>query len=377
LPTQSASKRRPVIKQGGETETPIERVLSRLAGAQPEQGGKSWMAHCPAHDDSTPSLHVTVEDDGRVLMYCHGGCETKAVLEALGLTWGDLFQKNGNGARGGYPPETPATVQPSKEHPEKSMGLGLQGHLQPGTTTQPAPEGCTLAQYAEAKRLPPDVLREWGLRDCHWGGRSAVYIPFFDPDGNVAAVRFRTALVGKDRFRWKLGAKPCLYGLQWLDGFRDFGYVVLVEGESDCHTLWLHGIPALGLPSATGWKEEWAALLDDFETIYVVIEPDRGGEAVLKWLAASSIRERVRLVELGEHKDPSALYLADPEHFSAHFQDALEAAISWEEETIVETEAAEREARAQCAELAQAPRILDRFAESLAQCGVVGEDQSS
>jgi hypothetical protein len=34
--------------------------------------------------------------------------------------------------------------------------------------------------------------------------------------------------------------------------------VVLVEGESDCHTLWGHEISALGLPSATRWREEWA-----------------------------------------------------------------------------------------------------------------------
>ena len=32
-------------------------------------------------------------------------------------------------------------------------------------------------------------------------------------------------------------------------------YVVLVEGESDCHALWLHDLPALGLPGATNWRD--------------------------------------------------------------------------------------------------------------------------
>jgi hypothetical protein len=37
--------------------------------------------------------------------------------------------------------------------------------------------------------------------------------------------------------------------------------------------------------------------LEGFEPIYVVIEPDKGGEAVRKWLAASTIQERAWLAE--------------------------------------------------------------------------------
>ena len=32
--------------------------------------------------------------------------------------------------------------------------------------------------------------------------------------------------------------------------------MVLVEGESDCHTLWHHGVEALGIPGASNFKEE-------------------------------------------------------------------------------------------------------------------------
>jgi hypothetical protein len=52
-------------------------------------------------------------------------------------------------------------------------------------------------------------------------------------------VRFRIALNG-DRFRWKSGTKPCLYGVSRLSDARRKGQVVLVEGESDCHTLWYY-----------------------------------------------------------------------------------------------------------------------------------------
>ena len=99
------------------------------------------------------------------------------------------------------------------------------------------------------------------------------------------ALRFRVALDG-DRFRWKPGSKPCLYGLNRIDDSRTAGYVVLVEGESDVHTLLHHGIPAIGLPGATNWREDRdAKCFDGIETIYIVIEPDKGGDSVRKWLA--------------------------------------------------------------------------------------------
>ena len=56
----------------------------------------------------------------------------------------------------------------------------------------------------------------------------------------------------------------------------------------------------------------------------MVIEPDKGGSAVVKWLSRSSIRPRARLVRLHEAKDSSALYLADPTVFKTAFQRALD-----------------------------------------------------
>ena len=45
--------------------------------------GDHWMACCPVHDDRTPSLSISDSDDGRVLVYCHAGCDQRAVIEAL------------------------------------------------------------------------------------------------------------------------------------------------------------------------------------------------------------------------------------------------------------------------------------------------------
>lgn len=65
-------------------------LLSRLEGVKRTGQGR-WVAKCPAHDDRTPSLSIRETDDGRVLVHDFGGCDTGTVLQAVGLTFSDLF----------------------------------------------------------------------------------------------------------------------------------------------------------------------------------------------------------------------------------------------------------------------------------------------
>src|SRR5215218_2623748 len=168
--------------------------------------------------------------------------------------------------------------------------------------------GCTLVAYADAKRLPAPFLRGLGVTQFTYQGAPALRIPYYDPSGTEHAVRIRLALEkgehGDNRFRWKAKSKLALYGLWRLRAER---FVVVVEGESDCHTLWLYGINAVGLPGSGTWSESRDALhLTGFETIYVLIEPDQGGAAVQRWVSKSALRDRIRLVRLEGFKDPSA-----------------------------------------------------------------------
>lgn len=49
------------------------------------------MFRCPAHDDRKASGSITEGKDGRALLYCHAGCRTEDIVEALGLEMKDLF----------------------------------------------------------------------------------------------------------------------------------------------------------------------------------------------------------------------------------------------------------------------------------------------
>jgi len=179
------------------------------------------------------------------------------------------------------------------------------------------------------------------------------------------------------RFRWRKGSRPALYGLWRLSWIKDAGYVVLVEGESDCHTLWHHGIEALGIPGTATWKEEWTSHLDGVEKIYAVVEPDEGGTALWERLAASSIllRERLHRVELQGAKDVSELHLQDPDRFKENLQAAFKGSRRWVEEARAEAEARDRKAWQACEELAREERILHRFAKTLERSGVASESR--
>ncbi len=67
----------------------IDHILSSLSKVSRAGSGK-WMACCPAHDDRSPSLSITENEGGSILMHCFAGCRTEDVLKAIGLTMKDL-----------------------------------------------------------------------------------------------------------------------------------------------------------------------------------------------------------------------------------------------------------------------------------------------
>lgn len=298
---------------------------------------------------------MSVGKDGRVLLKCFAGCRPENIVSLIGLTLADLFEK-------------------------KTGGRPLHSPRRNGATPQHG--GCTLAQYAKAKRLRLELLRALGLADISYNHAPAIRIPYRDGSGQERAVRIRRTLHkesnGQDlRFVWRRGSTLMLYGLDRLGDARAQQYIVLNEGESDCHTCWHYGIPAVGLPGANSYKEAWAAHLADIATIYVVIEPDQGGAAVLACLAHASIRDRVRLIRLSGVKDVSDLHVADPDQFLARWRAAVHASEPWS--TYREHQVREQASTAwsQCAALAQAVNLLDAFDASLVRHGVVGERRAA
>jgi len=327
----------------------IDIIHSRLTGVK--GSGPKYTSFCPSHSDRNGrSLSIDDSPIDKVLVHCFVGCTFEEIANAMGLAKSDFFKDDrGEGVR--IPPKSTATVQ----------------HL-----------GLTLSQYAETKQLPEEFLRSQGLRDFRYMGTSAVRMPYkAQDDATASPVRFRIALEGKDRFLWRKGDKLCLYGLDRLEEARRKNHVVLVEGESDTHTLRFHGIPVLGIPGAANWREDRDAQhLDGIEIIYIIVEPDQGGDAVQNWLAKSRIRDRAHLVDLGVYKDPSGLYLDDPDRFSQRWAEYVEKSIPWVKYEIEQAEIDRQTAWEMCKVLASRLNILDVFASDIRSSGVVGEERA-
>jgi hypothetical protein len=204
--------------------------------------------------------------NGKILVHCFGGCSQQRVIDALKQ-------------RGLWPHAKRAQRRTS-----------ANGKL------------LTLAELAAAKRLPAQFLIELGVTDSPQGVR----IPYRDTSGQTISVRYRIALAG-DRFRWRAGDKAALYGLDRLAQIRDAGWVLLVEGESDCWTCWYHDLPALGIPGKATWRPEWARHLEGL-TVYAWIEPD--AEDFAERLARDLPDLRLVFAQQAGHKDLSDAHCA-------------------------------------------------------------------
>jgi hypothetical protein len=117
--------------------TPLKKVVGALDEhecAPHETPNGSWMSLCPAHDDNNPSLSITEVTDGKVLLCCHAGCETEAIVQALGLTMSDLFTPKKGHSIGGI-------IKTYDYHDESGTFLFQVCRYEPKSFRQRCPNG--------------------------------------------------------------------------------------------------------------------------------------------------------------------------------------------------------------------------------------------
>lgn len=83
-------------------------------------GKGKYVAKCPSHPDKKPSLSIAEGKRGVLVRCMSAGCDTKDILEALGLSYSDLF----------YDKATPAirarlSLQDHWEGLERQLGLAM------------------------------------------------------------------------------------------------------------------------------------------------------------------------------------------------------------------------------------------------------------
>lgn len=72
----------------------VSRLLNRFEGVVPIDDSR-WKALCPAHDDSTPSLSISLNNQGLMMVKCHANCDTQDVLAKVGLDFRSMYPPDG------------------------------------------------------------------------------------------------------------------------------------------------------------------------------------------------------------------------------------------------------------------------------------------
>ena len=249
---------------------------------------------CPFHSEKNPSFGIKIKTGQYKCLSC--GAE--------GNAWTFLQKLKGM----------------SKDEANKTIlnFAGVKSKVRSNSPKTPF----TIADYAEAKKLDREKLAEYGLKSAPKG----VTIPYMDEKGNLVATRYRHSLKGAIRFSWVKGSKVMPYGLWRLQAAQKKGYIVLVEGESDCHTLWEHDVPAMGMPGADTFQPRWVQFFQGLN-VYLFKEPDRGGDVFLKkictGLLESHFAGKVYSLSLQGYKDPSELHIAGETVFAEKWAAAM------------------------------------------------------
>ncbi|MDA2916105.1 toprim domain-containing protein [Nitrospinae bacterium AH_259_B05_G02_I21] len=273
--------------------------------------GRGWRAHCPVHEDQTPSLHIAEGKNGRLLLKCFAGCSWGALRDALM-------------ARGLFPSEVrnvPDAEQQArwsdKRKAEELARVGaarrLWGQAVPITPDSPA------GRYLSRRRLPgpwPVTLR-FLPRAWHPTGRTfpaliaaatrwpdrvpvAVQLTALTPDGQKAMV---------DPVRWTRGVLrgAAVRLAPWGEGEA----IILTEGTED-------GLAARIVPASTPWAvlgvgNARDVVVPDGAEVVLALDGDEAGRRSAE-VAAQAMHargHRVRVAILPEGKDLDDLLRGD------------------------------------------------------------------
>jgi hypothetical protein len=242
----------------------IHILLDKLQNVKPN-GSNKWMASCPVHEDTHPSLSVALVGDGKILLKCFG-CDAPydTICKAVDFPVKSLFPEdsqysgNGNGK-----PRTPRPYVPPPPKEEK----------------EPRPPEYWKKILADCEKDPfcrrgvdwlGEKLGVWGNDIWHVGCRWQRTRPKVKGHLGMFLIAERNGCGDEIGVATRDGAssrKACLPGskrgltydpklpdlLDFLRTDPDFPqFVLMPEGFSDTMAISSIGLPAVGRPNTSG-----------------------------------------------------------------------------------------------------------------------------
>jgi hypothetical protein len=228
------------------TTTPMEKVLTALEarGSRIErQSDGSRMAQCTGHDDGRPSLHLTEEHDGKVLVHCLAGCRSEDVVTGMGLEMSDLFVSNSNG-NGRARIAAPADLRPLRTVTRTEH---VCDYIYTDTAGNPVVKVARFAEYGPSGEVVGKNFRQSRHEGGRWvSGLGGVTVPLYRLPEVAAAVTT---------------GRP----------------VLVVEGEKDADRAAEAGLVATTASGGAGkWRDHHTGALHGAHVVLVADDDDPG-----------------------------------------------------------------------------------------------------
>lgn len=209
-----------------------------------EEADGGFLAVCPAHGDSRPSLRIWVGDDRKVRMTCRAGCATQDVIRAVSLSWRDMFDVEGEA-------QTVAAARPELVGPKHTAALAMYADEARDRLHSAGVDDWALAarRYLERRfGMGVDTATELGVGvddttvNPLWPALSTAYkryarltVPLLDFQGTPRGLQGRD-LTGECPGRWVSLTNPD--GFRWapygvFKGAGGYGVTLVTEGPGD------------------------------------------------------------------------------------------------------------------------------------------------
>jgi DNA primase len=176
------------------------------------------------------------------------------------------------------------------------------------------PEGSDLLDYlTDVRGLEPETLSQFQLgavvnpEDSDEPALGKIAIPYLTRSGPVA-LRFRRGPEGEGPKYWQPPkSQITIFNVNEL--VKHQKWIVICEGEIDCMTAVQAGLPAVGIPGASAWKDHYYCLFEGYERVIILADNDDKGAGMD---FARKVAEEVpapAIIQLPEGEDVNSFYV--------------------------------------------------------------------
>ena len=217
--------------------------IVELTRAKPIGNAGSFSGLCPAHDDRSASLSITLEND-KILLYCHTGCTIDDICISLGIEQTGLFASRDE------KPINKVPVPPKLVKEQKRMKANINS------------DGKVVFFSSKHNKKVTESVRYSYL---NVEGKTAYYVIRSDPkDFRPMTSDGYLSLEGVERLPYRLP--------EVLKGIKESKPILLLEGEKDVDSAIAMGLIATTFVGGTGkWGDEYS---EYFRGADVVLIPD-------------------------------------------------------------------------------------------------------